>query len=200
MIECVSLRAGMISASLATACVTGGPATSASTSVTAGSVGETSDATTGDASSSGESSTGDSGGTMGAEATSSGSSSEAPAPSCSDLAMNGDETDVDCGGSCPACGDGLGCTDAMDCASAQCDGETCCAVSTYDRSTGLVSGSAMVCCDGDDVRLSLIECGDGMNYSIAPVRPNCASTSEGAMNNGSACVSITCQRLDCTPA
>jgi hypothetical protein len=55
----------------------------------------------------------------------------------------------------------------------------------------------MVCCDGDDARLDLTPCGTGMNYSTEPQDPNCASTAEGAMNNGTACVAITCRRLVC---
>lgn len=126
--------------------------------------------------------------------------SESGGPSCTDLAQNSDETDVDCGGACPACDAGGSCVLADDCVTAICEQSTCCSATTYERSTGLISGSAMVCCDGEDARLGLVECGDGMNYSISEVRPNCASTSEGAMNNGSACVTITCQQLDCTPS
>jgi hypothetical protein len=42
------------------------------------------------------------------------------APSCTDGARNGDETDVDCGGSCPGCGLGKLCDAGDDCASAVC--------------------------------------------------------------------------------
>ena len=34
----------------------------------------------------------------------------ASAPSCTDGTQNGDETDIDCGGSCPGCPNGLSCT------------------------------------------------------------------------------------------
>ncbi len=50
------------------------------------------------------------------------------APStCSDGVRNGDETDLDCGGSCPGCVDGLLCALDPDCASGFCDptGATC---------------------------------------------------------------------------
>ena len=40
--------------------------------------------------------------------------------SCSDNQMNGDETDVDCGGSCGACPDGKGCVVGKDCLSKVC--------------------------------------------------------------------------------
>lgn len=47
------------------------------------------------------------------------------AASCTDGAQNGDETDVDCGGSCPACGVGAVCGDTTDCAGATCEDDRC---------------------------------------------------------------------------
>jgi hypothetical protein len=49
---------------------------------------------------------------------------------CTDLVRDGDESDVDCGGSCPACADGLACRIAADCASRVCDANMACAVPT----------------------------------------------------------------------
>jgi hypothetical protein len=187
------LRTGVVGFGLAlgTACVTGGPTSSASVGSSVGSIGEGSG---GDSSSSGSQGGTSSTGTS----TSDGSSSESgAAPTCVDAMHNGDETDVDCGGACPPCANGGGCVDVEDCASGVCEGGSCCTTSFYEVSTGEVSGSAMVCCEEDDVRLELTPCGTGVNYSTDPVRPNCASTSEGAMNNGTACVSITCQRIEC---
>lgn len=54
------------------------------------------------------------------------------APTCDDRLMNGDETDVDCGGSCPPCGANLACKDAMDCQSRACDDGVCAAPSCTD--------------------------------------------------------------------
>jgi hypothetical protein len=45
--------------------------------------------------------------------------------SCSDAQQNGDETDLDCGGSCPACEAGLGCLENGDCASMACLNDQC---------------------------------------------------------------------------
>jgi alpha-tubulin suppressor-like RCC1 family protein len=42
------------------------------------------------------------------------------AASCNDKLKNGDETDVDCGGSCPGCANGLACVLDVDCASLRC--------------------------------------------------------------------------------
>ncbi|HWE28701.1 MAG TPA: LamG domain-containing protein [Polyangia bacterium] len=41
-------------------------------------------------------------------------------PSCTDHVKNGDETDVDCGGSCPACATGKHCAVAFDCITTLC--------------------------------------------------------------------------------
>jgi hypothetical protein len=40
---------------------------------------------------------------------------------CMDTTLNGDETDIDCGGSCPPCADNLDCNLATDCNSLFCD-------------------------------------------------------------------------------
>ncbi len=45
--------------------------------------------------------------------------------SCSDTVMNGDETDVDCGGSCPPCANTLMCVSGVDCSSGYCMAGIC---------------------------------------------------------------------------
>jgi hypothetical protein len=95
------------------------------------------------------------------------------APTCSDGAQNGDEEGVDCGGAtCPAC----------------------CVDMPYTRTSGLVSGVATACCDEGtgDVITSFVDCGVGDNHSAQQLDERCATGNEGAMNNGSACVVITC--------
>jgi len=52
------------------------------------------------------------------------STTEPPA-GCSDGQKNGDETDVDCGGSCGACEGGAACGGDADCTSNKCDDGTC---------------------------------------------------------------------------
>ncbi|MSR85142.1 hypothetical protein EXS71_01750 [Candidatus Uhrbacteria bacterium] len=49
----------------------------------------------------------------------------APAPACNDNAKNGIESDVDCGGKCPACANGKGCNGGGDCASGVCTNNVC---------------------------------------------------------------------------
>ena len=53
-------------------------------------------------------------------------------PDCFDGAHNGDETDVDCGGSCHPCDDGQGCAVLEDCYSLVCDGGVCQSATCYD--------------------------------------------------------------------
>ncbi len=47
------------------------------------------------------------------------------APSCLDGVRNGTETDLDCGGSCPGCGNGSRCAVNIDCASQLCSDSVC---------------------------------------------------------------------------
>jgi|SRR5579871_4972612 len=49
-----------------------------------------------------------------------------PPPSCSDGIKNGDETDVDCGGSCPQCPDLRSCLSNNDCVNFNCSNDLCC--------------------------------------------------------------------------
>ena len=54
-------------------------------------------------------------------------------PACTDGVKGGDETDVDCGGGCPAaCGDGKGCRVAADCRSLVCIAGACAAPACTD--------------------------------------------------------------------
>ncbi|MEM6993929.1 MAG: hypothetical protein AAF721_25680 [Myxococcota bacterium] len=63
----------------------------------------------------------DTGTSSGAQTTSGG-----PAATCRDATLNGEETDVDCGGPmCAPCDVGLSCTGDGDCLSALCDGANC---------------------------------------------------------------------------
>src|SRR5690606_20897860 len=55
----------------------------------------------------------------------------APA-NCTDGVRNGIETDVDCGGLCPPCADGLNCLFGFDCESGLCDQMTCSAPTCND--------------------------------------------------------------------
>jgi hypothetical protein len=67
--------------------------------------------------------------------------------SCHDRVLDGDETDVDCGGSCRACGFDAACVVASDCQTGVCDAGTC---------------AAPTCSDGvQDGFEQGVDCGDG---------------------------------------
>jgi hypothetical protein len=55
-----------------------------------------------------------------------------PQDLCHDRALDGDETDIDCGGSCGACADGAKCLAPTDCQSAGCDAGHCRAATCSD--------------------------------------------------------------------
>lgn len=73
--------------------------------------------------------------------------------SCSDGIFNGDETSVDCGGSCDNCVDGLFCKDHTDCASGSCINSYCGGVCTSDCPPGFPCSNDAECasnvCNGN---------------------------------------------------
>jgi hypothetical protein len=70
-----------------------------------------------------------------------------PAASCFDRVHNGDESDVDCGGSCGPCASGSACVQASDCDAHACDSGVCRAPSCSDAIR-----------DGFEID---VDCGDG---------------------------------------
>ncbi|HEY2747950.1 MAG TPA: hypothetical protein VGL86_25180, partial [Polyangia bacterium] len=70
-----------------------------------------------------------------------------PADSCQDRVLDGDETDVDCGGSCLPCPGAARCTVATDCQSQQCASGACAPPSCSD---GVQDGAE-----------TSVDCGDG---------------------------------------
>ena len=99
-------------------------------------------------------------------------------PICEDLRMDGDESDVDCGGSCLPCGTGKGCSKGADCIEGACiDGK--CGASCSD---GLR--------DGDE---SDVDCGG----SCKPCSPGqrCTRPAEcvtGVCGTAAVCADATC--------
>ncbi|NRA35054.1 MAG: C-type lectin domain-containing protein [Polyangiaceae bacterium] len=100
--------------------------------------------------------------------------------SCTDGFENNDETDVDCGGSCPAnCADGAGCISDNDCINNICQGDICQVPGCGDGrknqdESDIDCGGAT--CDG---------CGDG---DICSIDNDCTA--------GAICASFTCCRPD----
>ncbi len=95
------------------------------------------------------------------------------APTCNDMAKNGSETDVDCGGVCPDCADGSDCLVSGDCSSGFCNPSTllCAAPACNDT---FKNGSE-----------TDVDCG-------GPTCPDCA--------NGKTCAASTdCSSAFCNP-
>ena len=96
---------------------------------------------------------------------------------CTSGAKEGDETDVDCGGSCAACDPGRGCLKAKDCASGFCTNKVCDAPSCSD---GVKNGK-----EAD------LDCGGG----------DCPGCDVGkACGDGADCKSTTCTNGACAPS
>ncbi len=75
-------------------------------------------------------------------------------PDCADGVQNGDETDVDCGGSCgDQCGEGQGCIANEDCQSLSCSGGECQMPTCFD---GIQNGNE----DGIDCGSNCSPCGN----------------------------------------
>jgi len=97
-------------------------------------------------------------------------------PTCSvDGMMNGEETDVDCGGgTCPACDDGEMCQEGSDCSSMVCEDGTCVGPTCSDEVM-----------NGDE---SDVDCGG-----------SCPGCDNGEMcNEGTDCLSEMCEDGTCT--
>jgi hypothetical protein len=119
-------------------------------------------------------------------------------PTCTDQIQNQGETDVDCGGICPKCGLGKGCSLPGDCASGNCTNKRCCTPTSRVVTTGAVSGTGQVCCAaGETLAPPVVDCGNGSNHS-ATQQGNCGVAHEGNGNGGSACAQIRCNGLSCS--
>ncbi|MGE5181863.1 MAG: hypothetical protein ACM31C_07365 [Acidobacteriota bacterium] len=100
-------------------------------------------------------------------------------PTCSDGVKNGDETGVDCGGSCAACDVGQSCTTGSDCASGLCTNGVC----EYPSCTGGVQ-------DGSETG---IDCG-GPVCPQCPPGQGCANASDCTSG---VCTGNVCQAPSC---
>ena len=112
--------------------------------------------------------------------------------SCNDGVQNGDETDVDCGGSCAdQCGGGEGCMDADDCQSNECANDGTCE-EPGDCDNGVMDGSEtdVDCggpqCDGCEDGDDCLEDGDCISQSCDPATDTCIAPTctDGQVNGG----------------
>ncbi|MFN2427287.1 MAG: hypothetical protein ABR587_12670 [Candidatus Binatia bacterium] len=106
------------------------------------------------------------------------------APSCSDNVQNGNETDIDCGGGCPPCTAGQGCSAGSDCTSFVCMAGVCQAASCSD---GVQNGAESdIDCGGGSCSM----CGNG---SACVVASDCVS----GTCQGSVCVELLADGAPC---
>ena len=101
------------------------------------------------------------------------------ATSCFDKVKNGDETDVDCGGSCPGCIVANTCSKNSDCVSGNCIDGICCDSNCF--------GTCRSCAQATTTQ---------PNGTCAPVSDGQQSTS-GCTTEGKACSSIGCVATSC---
>jgi len=105
-------------------------------------------------------------------------------PSCDDTVQNGDETDVDCGGSCDGCTEGSACRVGADCVSGSCSAGFCTTASCTDgvqngdESDVDCGGSCEACADGAACATN----DDCMNGACQNGTCAGASCSDGAQN------------------
>jgi hypothetical protein len=71
-------------------------------------------------------------------------------------------------------------------------GTTACTTTPVTKTTGPISGTQTVCCDGTDMLMGVVDCGNGENHA-AVAEGNCGRAIEGDDNFGNACAQITCQ-------
>ncbi|CAF0730480.1 unnamed protein product [Adineta steineri] len=99
---------------------------------------------------------------------------------CSDGIMNGDETDIDCGGSCLTCAVGKNCTLTKDCDNVQCVNNICASATCNDTIKN--NGETDVDCGGSNCS----PCGNGKA---------CSSAGDCAIKS---CVHGTCKDPTCS--
>jgi hypothetical protein len=144
---------------------------------------------------------------------------EVPAPTCTDDCTSLVQTIASCAGGvckyttastpCPtgcdkstgACDEsgckGVVCGEASKCGATCSDTKMCCTKSTYDRTTGPVSGTGKACCDDGDTLAGVDDkCAVGSNHGANP-DGLCVDAWEGAGNGGTACGTAHCVKLVC---
>lgn len=103
-----------------------------------------------------------------------------PEPSCTDEILNGDETDLDCGGSCGPCDVLESCIEGDDCVEGVCEADTCVAASCDD---GVMNGAEVA-----------VDCGDSCVCDIGQPCTDGSDCVDGVCEEG------TCQAAACDDA
>ena len=122
----------------------------------------------------------------------------AAAAACDDAKKNGDETDLDCGGSCSPCEKGAHCVDDSDCANGSCQKSACLSVHCTNGKSD--SGESDEDCGGDECLPCATgrACDSDSDCSTASCRRGeCAETScfDEALNGNES--DVDCGGSDC---
>jgi len=120
------------------------------------------------------------------------------APTCDDGVIGGDETDVDCGGSCPPCDDGEVCQLPGDCTSQICVGDVCVPPACDDGvqngdETDLDCGGSCPPCENREDCNDGSDCQSGMCDRGTCVGPSCR---DGVMNGSE--TDVDCGGPECS--
>ncbi len=119
------------------------------------------------------------------------------APSCGDGQQNGDETDVDCGGSCAPCDPGRRCTISGGCVSSVCTGGVCQQASCSDQvkngdETGAdCGGSCGPCPDGEGCQVA-VDCTSQVCSSDVCQVPSCSDRTKNGTETDVDCGGGAC--------
>lgn len=128
--------------------------------------------------------------------------------SCSDGVKNADETDVDCGGSCPAlCTSGTGCSAGSDCTSGVCSGSVCrdptCSdgVRNADETDIDCGGSCSAACSAGSSCGTGGDCGSRVCAASVCQAPTCSdgvrNGDEGGPDCGGSCPVLCAHGVSC---
>jgi hypothetical protein len=104
------------------------------------------------------------------------------ASTCESNKQDGDETGVDCGGSCPLCNDGAGCVVGSDCRSGVCTNQKCQASACTD---GVLNGTE-----------TAVDCGGNCSVNCA-LGSGCAIDEDCAVTAGDGAHSVRCVEQVC---
>lgn len=122
---------------------------------------------------------------------------------CMDAVKNGDETDVDCGGSCAPCDDAKSCLLAADCKSGVCTGDVCQAPTCSDAASNGVEtgtdcgGADCPKCGPDEGCNSNEDCvGDECSGVGGTCTPNCADQTKNETESDVDCGGGDCPKCD----
>ena len=116
---------------------------------------------------------------------------------CADGALNGSETDVDCGGPCPSCPTGSGCLVGPDCAEGVCVAGICAAPTCSDgvqngSETGTDCGAGCPTCPAGTGCTANTDCTSGVCAGNVCQAPTCNDSTQNQDETDVDCGGATC--------